>query len=331
MKQNNPDSSPTAMPAAVDPAPPMTDSNQLAPYVLRMAQTGEGTDACLELGCLPMLVHFYSPVPDIKDLFARGLFQKKSTLPGIDFRPEKQLEFLADLGRKYGAECRWPPRPTGADPAEFFLFNDFFSFGCAASLHTMVRNFKPKRLWEIGSGFSSRIISSALTMNLAEGFPCDYGIVDPYPGDVVKNHVRGVSRLIQERVQCTDAGMYDELGVNDILFIDSSHSVKFGSDVNFLILEVLPRLAPGVVVHLHDINIPYAPPPTYFTNPACRMFWNEEFLLQAFLLHNDRFEILLAMNFLQMEHMDTFAAAFPHFKLEENWAMSGSFWMRRKS
>jgi hypothetical protein len=329
MEQNKPEST-SAISAEANPALAVTDLSQLARHVLRMAQTGEGTDACLELGCLPMMVHFYSPVPDIKDLFARGLFDKKSTLPGIDFRPEKQLDFLADLGRKFGAECKWPPRATGADPAEFFLFNDFFSFGCASSLHTIVRNFKPKRLWEVGSGFSSRIISTALAMNLGEGHPCEYGIVDPYPGDVVKNHVRGISRLVQERVQCTDAAMYDELGANDILFIDSSHSVKFGSDVSFLILEVLPRLNPGVAVHLHDINIPYAPPPTYFTNPACRMFWNEEFLLQAFLSHNDRFEILLAMNFLQVEHMDVFMAAFPHFKPEENWAMSGSFWIRRK-
>lgn len=306
------------------------DLNSLAPYVHQMAATGEGTDACLELGCLPMLVHYFSPVPDIKDLIARQMFSKKSALAGIDLRPEKQLEFLALLGREYGEECRWPAHPDGGHPTGFYIQNNCFSFCCAASLHSTIRHFKPKRLLEIGSGFSSRVISAALARNLAEGAPCEYSIIDPYPDDAIRYQLRGVSRLIAERVECTDPALFDTLGDGDILFIDSSHSVKFGSDVNFLILDVLPRLQPGVVVHLHDINLPYAPPAVYFTNPKFRVFWNEEFLLQAFLAHNNRFEILLALNFLQMDHFEALAAAFPYLDRNLNWA-SGSFWIRRTS
>ena len=105
--------------------------------------------------------------------------------------------------------------------------------------------------------------------------------------------------------------------------------VKIGSDVNFLILEVLPRLKPGVIIHFHDIPMPWEYAEVYARDPASRFFWNESYLLQAFLAFNNCFEVLLSMGFLQTEYMDEFCAAFPKFKLAENWANSGSLWMRR--
>jgi hypothetical protein len=302
----------------------------IARLVAKMAESGYGTDACLRHGCLPMRVHFYSPVPDIRDLGERKVWENRSLLPGVDFQGAKQLHFLKELGRQYGRECKWPLKPTG-DPADFHTVNGCFSYGCAASLHTMIRYLKPRQLIEIGSGFSSRVISGAVKCNSDEGNPCQYVIVDPYPGEVITGGRFSQARLIQERVELLEAETFEALGENDILFIDSGHTVRTGSDVNFLFLEVLPRLRPGVVIHIHDICLPYEYPEVYFTNPGFRVFWTEAYLLQAFLAFNSEFEVLLAMNFIQTDHMDEFCEAFPLFNLKENWANSGSFWIRRKA
>lgn len=309
------------------------DLDELASDVYRMAQTGEGTEACLKLGCLPMLVHYYSPVPDINDLIRRGIFEKCSRLTGIDFRTGEQLEFLMQLGRAYGKECGWPLNPTN-DPLQFFLDNKGFSYGCAAALHCIIRHFKPRRIIEVGSGNSSLVISAALKRNASESmkYEAKYTIIDPYPGPIIHNgQLYGLSELVKERVELTNIDQFDTLAQDDLLFIDSSHTVKIGSDVNYLILDVLPRLQPGVIVHFHDINLPYAPPKIYYTNPAFRVFWTEEYLLQAFLCGNNKFEILLAMCFLQNEFMDNFCEVFPCFDRATNWANSGSFWIRVKA
>ena len=302
------------------------DVLKLARIVRKMAETGIGTDACLELGCLPMLVNFYSAVPDIKDLKNRHLWDKRRNMVGIDFQPERQLAFLAQLGREYGDECKWPLKPTN-NPTEFYLDNGNFSFGCAASLHVILRHFQPHCVVEIGSGNSSKVISKALSLNANKS---EYNIIDPYPNHVTKNKLPCVTQLIERRVELVDLDFFCKIGKDDILFIDSGHTVRTGSDVNFLILEVLPRLAPGAIVHFHDINMPYEYPEVYFTNPQFRVFWTEDYLLQAFLTHNSQFEILLALSYLQANHMDIFCQTFPHFDLSTNWATSGSFWIRRR-
>jgi hypothetical protein len=137
--------------------------------------------------------------------------------------------------------------------------------------------------------------------------------------------------MIRERVELTDISRFKELGPNDILFIDSGHTVRTGSDVNFLYLEVLPRLSPGVIIHSHDIGLPYEYQKVYFTNPSFRVFWTEAYLLQAFLSLNPHFEIMLAMNYLMMNHKEKFCKAFPHYNPAIHKATSGSFWIRRIS
>jgi hypothetical protein len=303
---------------------------KLALMIKRMATSGAGTAECLEIGCLPMNVHFYSPIPDIKDLEDRKVWEKKSELPGIDFRPEKQLALLEQLGQEFGSECEWPLTATPI-PAQFYLKNNSFSYGCASALHTIIRHFKPQHFIEIGSGHSSKIISTALKLNKNDNptHISDYLVIDPYPNETVSTQLTTITRIVKEKVECVDPKLFEVLGENDILFVDSGHTVRTGSDVNFIILEVLPRLRPGVIIHFHDINLPYEYPKVYFTNPQFRMFWTEAYLLQAFLNFNQNFEILLAMNYLQTDHMNDFRAAFPHFNLEDNWANSGSFWIRR--
>lgn len=309
------------------------DLKKLAPLVLKMAQTGEGTDACLELGCLPVLVNYYSPIPDIYDLEKRDIWSKVSEMAGLNFNPEQQIKFLLELGEKFGKECDWPLDKT-SDRYQFYLHNNCFNFGCAASLHCMVRNYRPKRVIEIGSGNSSLIISAALTYNHASdpNQTTEYTIVDPYPNEeIINDGLPNITKIKKERVELLDPSFFNQLQENDILFIDSSHSVKIGSDVNYLILQVLPILAPGVVVHFHDITMPHEYPKLYSISPTFRMFWTETYLLQAFLAFNSSFDIELGMCYLTNYHLEDYKKAFPFFDAKIHEAVASSFWIRRKT
>jgi hypothetical protein len=302
---------------------------KIARLVRHMAATGDGTDKCLKLGCLPMPVHYYSPVPDIEDLRARGVLQRKSSLPGVDMRESQQLELLAEMGRKYGEECQWPHDYTG-DNQRYHTSHNGFSYGCAAALHCMIRRHRPRRVFEIGSGGSSRVISAAVVRNHQEGGQqTEYTVFDPYLAESTRT-LPGVTRLFKDRVETVDIGVFRELHTNDILFIDSGHTVRIGGDVNFLLLDVVPAIRPGVIVHIHDIPMPYEYAEVYYTNPRFRMFWTESYLLQAFLSHNHAFEVLLGMNFLMLDKAAEFRAAMPHFKPEIH-GVSHSFWFRRKA
>jgi hypothetical protein len=293
-----------------------------------MAESGNGTDECLAQGCLPMLVHYYSPVPDIEDLRVRHVWDRRSPMAGIDMRDAEQLALMADLGREFGEECRWPHDPS-PDASEFYTDNSSFSYGCAAATHALIRKLRPRRLIEAGSGFSSRVIAAALRMNEKDsGQRAEYTVVDPFPGKALER-LGGIGRVLRQRVELLDAEVFRALEENDILFVDSGHTVRTGGDVNFLVLDVLPRLAPGVVVHFHDIPLPYDYAEVYFTNPRFRMFWTEAYLLQAFLCHNGSYEILLAMNFLMRDHAAAFQSAWPQYDPRVHQFPSHSFWIRR--
>jgi hypothetical protein len=305
-------------------------SKGLALLFSRLANTGGGSDACLRLGFLPMPVNYYSPVPDIADLERRNIWDRRSRLTGIDFQPDNQVTFLAELGREFGHECGWPAHSTGRH-GEFYTENTSFSFGCAAGTHTIIRRFKPGRVFEIGSGNSSKVIAAALTLNARESTRvADYTIIDPYPSPTLEREVPGVTRLLRQRAELLEPEFFDQLEAHDILFIDSGHTVRIGGDVNFLFLDVLPRLASGVIVHIHDIGLPYEYPKVYATNPAFRVFWTEAYLLQAFLCYNAEYEILLAMAYLMTDRKEAFRSAFPRYDPHQHVSVSGSFWIRRK-
>jgi hypothetical protein len=301
----------------------------LAPLVHKMATTGMGTDACLKRRCLPMPVHYYSPVPDVEDLRERKIWSRRSDLAGVDMREDAQVTLLKELGKEFGEECVWPAEPTG-DPTQFFTNNSGFSYGCAAGTHMIVRRFKPRRVIEIGSGSSSRVLAAALCMNAQErphSMP-EYTVVDPYPAEGLQS-LPGLTRLLRQRVELLDFSTFLDLQANDVLFIDSGHTVRIGGDVNFLILDILPRLAPGVVVHFHDIPMPYEYAEVYCTNHRFRMFWTESYLLQAFLSLNDSYEVLLAMNYLMTDRPEVFRAALRHYLPRVHGLPSHSFWIRR--
>jgi len=189
---------------------PIVSNPIQAALVTWMARSGVGTDACLKRGSLPLPVHFYSPVPDLDDLKRRDVWSRRSELPGVDFRPEAQVAYLLELGERYGRECAWPPQPT-KDPSEFYTENGAFSFGCAAAAHTVIRDRKPKRVIEIGSGMSSTVLSAALGLNEAEGAqPAEYTIVDPFPSPRLPTLSGTRPKVIAERVEVVGVSLFEQ-------------------------------------------------------------------------------------------------------------------------
>jgi predicted O-methyltransferase YrrM len=271
----------------------------VAPLVAPIAKTGYGSGACLRRGWLPVPVHFYQPIPDPAESSA---WTHRTEMPGVDFDAEGQLDLLGQIGA-YADECDWPEKAADG----YYADNPSFGYSSACLLHAMVRHHRPARVIEVGAGMSTMILDGALSRN-GQG---ELITIDPFPHPVLER-TKVAARSVRAPVQEVALDEFTALEAGDLLFIDSSHVVRIGGDVNFLYLEVLPRLAPGVLVHIHDIQLPDEYPRTYFDREhPPRVFWTEQYLLQALLTHSERYRVLLAGYWLQTAHHESFVRAFP--------------------
>jgi hypothetical protein len=262
-------------------------------------------------------VHFYQPIPDTRNLPDK-LWQGPSQLPGIAINEPVQLEFLRHHFSAFRSECNQFPVSNDNNEA-FNLTNGHFDGIDALVAYCMVRYFKPRTIIEVGSGYSSLVLAQAAIRNGSSPLIC----IEPFPVEFLKKDLPGLRTLVQSRVEEIECDFFAQLEAGDILFLDSSHTVKIGGDVTYLFLEILPRLKAGVVVHVHDIFFPFEYPRDWVMN-ECR-FWSEQYLLQSFLAFNDAFEILLCNNYLATYHLSELKAAFPQ---SPSWG-GGSFWMQR--
>ena len=292
-----------------------------------IAHTGKGSNILARSGVIIYPIHYYYPAPNVLELEKRHIFEKKKILYGIDFNETKQFEFLKSISLLYAKECNFPSEKTH-NQEDYYTECGSFSYGCASLLHCIIRKYKPKRIIEVGVGNSSKVINRALSFNNKEGNTSEYIAIDPYPQSYV-GQLEHLSRLVAKPVEELDLDLFRSLEENDILFIDSSHQVKIGNDVLFLYLEVLPLLKPGVLVHIHDINLPYEYSKAYFLNEEFRVCWNEQYLLQAFLIHNSNYQILLGAANIMENYLDKFKEAFPLFNPHKHVSASGSFWVQR--
>jgi hypothetical protein len=263
-------------------------------------------------------VHFYQPIPDTQSL-PETLWDQSSKLVGIDMNDSVQLEMLENFSKFRDEYGRFPTGPAG-EHDQFYLGNPLFDGVDALVAYCMVRHFRPRLVIEVGSGFSSLVLGDALMKN-GGTLVC----IEPFPREFLREGFPGSQTLIEKNVQDVDLEFFSKLQSGDILFIDSSHTVKIGGDVNYLFLEVLPRLNPGVIVHVHDIFLPFEYRRDWVLNEF--RFWTEQYLLQAFLTFNSEFEVLLANCYLGHYHEEHFKAVFPDLP---GW-IGGSFWMRRKT
>jgi hypothetical protein len=265
-------------------------------------------------------VHFYQPIPDTRSL-SEALWDQPSKLVGFDMNDSTQLDLLRRQFPKYRDEYEQLPTEPTDKPVGFYLNNGLFGGLDAIVAYCMVRYFQPQLVVEIGSGFSSLLLGEALTKNNNPNLIC----IDPSPQDFLRHGFPGLDSLIEKRVQEIDFDFFSQLKSDDILFIDSSHAVKIGGDVNYLFLEVLPRLKPGVVVHIHDVFLPFDYRRDWVMEHF--RFWTEQYLLQAFLTFNSEFEVLMANSYLNYYHEADLKTAFPSLRS----LRGGSFWMRRRS
>jgi predicted O-methyltransferase YrrM len=270
-------------------------------------------------------VDYYQPIPDTREL---DLSQPRAetTLEGLDLDLPGQIALLSRFRQAFQTEYEEFPRDSATDAFNgFFVENGAFGPVDAEILYCMVRDRKPRRIVEIGRGFSTLLSAAALQANSTHSLEqATFVSIDPSATDAPTALPADVT-YIEERVERLPLATFDALDRSDILFIDSSHVVRFGGDVVFAILEVLPRLRPGVAVHFHDIFLPNDYPPEWITR--LRRFWSEQYLLQAFLSFNSSFRVIWAGSCLHLRHRHELTGAFHSYDPQRHWP--GSFWIER--
>jgi hypothetical protein len=249
-------------------------------------------------------IHYYEPLPDFRSITPQQITRRRANA-AIDFNWECQLSLIDQLVQ-YRSEL---------EQLEFDFDNVFFSGFDAAVYYALLRYLQPGRVVEIGGGYSTQLAAKALARNGRGRLTC----IEPYPEARLLDANLDVE-LIQTPVEQIDVDYFSSLDANDVLFIDSSHAVKFGSDVCYEFLEVLPRLKPGVWVHVHDIFFPHDYPVEWLLER--RLALNEQYLLEAFLAFNHSFATQLANYWICLDHQDAAGRL---------WSTAGasSFWMKR--
>jgi hypothetical protein len=242
-------------------------------------------------------------------------------LAGLEFDLDRQLKFVERLAEAMG-EFR-PPAEAEPDSHRYASKNPSYTQLDATVLYGMVRHLRPARVIELGSGQSTLVMAEAALANAHGGSPVRLEAYDPYAA-VVSDGLPGLAKLHRIPAQEVPLDVFDELADGDVLFVDTTHTVKIGSDVNFVVLDVLPRLAPGVVVHFHDIFLPYEYPRHWLDDYA--LYWNEQYLVQAFLSLNRKFEVLCAVAALASDRRAGLLRALPQAVTDVN---GGSLWIRR--
>jgi predicted O-methyltransferase YrrM len=250
--------------------------------------------------------HFYSPIvlPSEAEKYKSRIFSIPDQLPGIEMNTTTQLKMLEEFRKFY------PEIPKGWDTGglRYQFDNKFYSYSDAIFLYSMMRYVKPKRVIEIGSGFSS-----ALMLDTNEIFfnnTIDLTFIEPYPKRL--NSLLGDKKditLIEKPLQEVDLSVFSKLEADDILFIDSTHVSKTGSDVNIILFEILPLLKKGVKIHFHDIFYPFEYPAVWVLQTGRN--WNEAYALRSFLSFNSSFQIFFFNTYLEFFHKPWFELNMP--------------------
>ena len=250
----------------------------------------------LKVGIFPIRNHYYEPLFDIRNL--RKSLRINRDLPGIDWNVKEQLDILDRFN--YNDEFS-DISLTKTDDLSFYWGNGAFESGDAEYWYNIIRSIKPRLIIEVGSGYSTRMAIKAIRKNRKENpeYECKHICIEPYENPWLES--LGVL-VIREKVENVDKGIFKTLEENDILFIDSSHMIRPQGDVLFEYLEILPILNKGVIVHIHDIFSPKDYLDEWIINETC--FWNEQYLLEAFLTSNESWKIIGALNYLHHNHYD---------------------------
>ena len=266
------------------------------------------------VGIQLVLKTYYSPIPDVRRLPA-SVWEEPDPMRGILFDLDAQVATLRDLSdglREFGPQH---------ESHGYIADNPSYPRVDARLLHAMIRRHRPRSVVELGSGHTTRVISQACLANALEGHPANFRVIDPYP-IAVGDDLPGVSERLRLDVQHLPDDTVTALSSGDMLIVDTTHVVKLGSDVNRIVLRLLPLLAPGVFVHFHDIHLPYEYP-KYLADFG--LYWAEQYLLQAFLAMNSSYEVVCAVSSLCRERQDAAVATGLAYPGE----YGAAFWIRR--
>jgi len=259
--------------------------------------------------------HYYWPIPNTNELISYG-FNKVFPLAGIDMDDPSMLTLLENI-RKYRK-----------DYAKIYTASGYESNGDGSILYGMIRELKPKRVVEVGSGFSTRVVWMALEKNRIEGCPGEIISIEPNPKKILTDLVieKDNVSLVEERVEKLGLDYFEKLYPIDILFIDSSHNIKCANDVYFLYLQLLPQIPVGTVIHIHDIRFPQEYPKDWLL--GAKKFWDEQYLLQMFLSYNESFRVVFAANYLYQKHPQLMEESLVGLS-NNNDGWPGCFWLKR--
>ena len=307
---------------------------KIAIHLLRkIAKDKHYFDLWESLGFHIVPIHFHEPIPDTRTL-SDEIWNSPSGLVGIDMNTAQQLEMLNRVFPNFTHECNFPRERTEI-PYEFYRKNGAFLSVDAEVFHSMIRHFKPKRIVEVGSGSTTYLAARACILNRKKNrTETKFFAIDPFPNETVKKGFPGFTSLIQKPLEQVPMDFFTLLEENDILFIDSSHVVSIGGDVNYEFLEIIPRLKAGVIIHVHDIFAPAEYPKKWIFED--RFFWTEQYILQAFLSFNYDFEIIWASSYMHLNFPDKLESVFTSYvDLKYDYpyypqVWPSSFWFRRK-
>lgn len=270
--------------------------------------------------------HFYSPLPDISAV-KKNLrrWYREDNLAGMRMDLDKQRALLESLA-PFSTECNQLPSMDQVTAEGYGL-----GYGEVEAhfLHCLIRYFKPHRIIEVGSGVSTYFSLYSLEMNRqADGIPSSMICIEPYPTPKLRKLIAQEKITAYERqVQDVDPSAFEQLEAGDILFVDSSHTSKVDSDVNFLYFDVLPKLHKGVIVHIHDIPFPYLTCPPGHPMFEKSLLWNEAAILKAFLMWNGAFEILLCQSYLHLKCQDSIKKVVGIYDSQKHFP--SSLWMQK--
>lgn len=238
--------------------------------------------------------HYYSPIPSRKDV-AQGIQQATPThCADIDFRQDDQVRLIEEFADYY-KDLPFKEKQDESS-CRYFFDQGWFCYSDAIMLYCMIRKYKFKKIIEVGSGYSSAVILD--TFDATGNAEHEITFIEPYPErlrSLVDIEKSPTAHIIESRVQETELQLFQSLNPGDLLFIDSSHVVKYRSDLHFLLFNVLPSLKQGVIVHFHDIFYPFEYPDEWLKEGK---YWNECYFLQAFLSGNTNWKTILFNNYI---------------------------------
>ena len=264
-------------------------------------------------------IHYYEPLPDFRSITPDETARRRQS-PAVDFDVAGQLRLAARLASTCGREL-------DETEVRFDFSNEYFGGLDAAFYYALIRDLRPARVVEIGSGMSTRIAAAALARNRRDGVESELTCIEPFPAPRLTVDMPPIT-LIQQRVEDVSLDQFERLQPHDILFIDSSHVLKFNGDVCREFLEILPLLRPGVWVHVHDVFFPRDYPAAWVIEE--RRAYNEQYLLEAFLAFNRAYSVRLCGHWLWTEHANALCQSWPDMAVAGSQRHSpSSFWMTR--